>query len=62
MKVKIGDTWYSSDDQPICIQVESHKEYSLLTVTNKKGTDGKIAFFPESDASDRESKLEWMKK
>ena len=33
MRVKVGDTWYSSDEQPICIEL-SEAECARITGVN----------------------------
>jgi len=29
MRVKIGDTWYNSDDQPICVELSEEEQRQI---------------------------------
>jgi len=54
MKVKINDTWYDSEDTPICLEL-TEIDQELID----KMCGSKIAFFPD-DYTNREEMLEWM--
>jgi hypothetical protein len=65
MKVKIGDTWYDSDDQPICVQVDETERSEIAGMVlspAKNGSKkyGRYGRFPESDTTTTEQKHHWM--
>lgn len=60
MRVKIGDTWYSSDEQPICIQVNETEQQQIGNLDRAVAKEGKYAVFPESNKTSVEEKLDWM--
>lgn len=57
MRVKIGDTWYSSDEQPICIQLRKKEQEQIA---NMDGPELKYGVFPESWKIPEEM-FDWMK-
>lgn len=60
MKVKIGNTWYDSSEVDICIQVSAHEQDLIAKLDREIATQGKIAFFSDTDTRTRLDKLEWM--
>ena len=60
MRVKVGDTWYSSDEQPICIEL-SEAESARITGVNliAEGTR-KHAIFPNARNMTTEEVKKWM--
>ncbi len=61
MRVKIGDTWYNSNKQPICIHVNEDEQQQIANMDRAVGKNGKYAVFPDDDKTTAEQKLEWMK-
>ena len=61
MRVKVGDCWYSSDEQPICIQVSDGEQRQIANMDRSVATNGKYAIFPNPEKTTVEEKLEWMK-
>ena len=62
MKVKIGSRWYSSEHEPICIQVTSKERDQIASLNPTRTPSMKYASFPEELAITVEEKLEWMTK
>jgi len=60
MRVKIGDTWYNSDDQPICIQLTEGEQKQICSMDRSISTQGKYAIFPDADSMTIEEKLKFM--
>jgi hypothetical protein len=60
MNVKIGDTWYSSDETPICIQVNEVEQQQIANLDRSVAHHGKYAVFPESVDMTREEMICWM--
>jgi predicted transcriptional regulator YdeE len=60
MKVKIGEAWYSSDEQPICIQVSELEQKQISQMDRKQAPAGKYAIFPNSDEITPEEMRDWM--
>ena len=60
MKVKIGDTWYDSDEQPICVQVTEGEQQQIADIDRAVAPAGKYCIFPDSEDWDMESMREWM--
>ena len=60
MRVKVGDRWYSSDEQPICIQVSKGEQRQIAEMDRSIAKHGKYAIFPNADKTTAEEKLEWM--
>ena len=42
MRVKIGDTWYDSNDQPLCIQVSEDEQQAIADMDRSIATSGKF--------------------
>lgn len=57
MRVKIGDTWYSSSDQPICVQLS---EQDKRNISNMLPSADKYASFPDHAGMGRDEMLDWM--
>jgi len=60
MRVKVGDRWYSSDEQPICIQVSEGEQRQIEDMDRSVATHGKYAVFPDADKTTAEEKLGWL--
>ena len=60
MKVKIGDTWYSSDETPILFQLNEAEQQHIADLNRSVAHHGKYAVFPESTNMTREEMLRWM--
>ena len=58
MKVKIGDTWYSSTEQPICVQT-TDKEHDIIVNMRRDGR-GQFASAPDDYFESPEHMLNWM--
>ena len=57
MKVKVGDTWYDANEQPLCVELS---EQDKINIANMDPEATKYAVFPEVDETTKEWKLEWM--
>jgi len=57
MKVKVGDHWYSSDDQPICVFLEG-KDRENIESMPYDGT--RYASAPDDWFDSSDEFLEWM--
>ena len=57
MRVKIGDTWYDSEYDPICIQVNETEQRQIAEMA---GPEKKYAVFPEGYIN-TEAMYDWMK-
>lgn len=42
MRVKIGETWYDSDEQPICIQVNEAEQQAIADMDRSVAKNGKF--------------------
>ena len=61
MRVKIGDTWYNSDEQPICIQISETEQRQIAELDRSVATNGKYAIFPDATIMSKDEMLQWMK-
>ena len=61
MRVKVNDTWYDSDDQPICIQINTVEQQQIADMDRRVASQGKYAVFPDSDSTTAKQKIDWMK-
>lgn len=61
MRVKIGDKWYNSNIQPICIQVNKTEQGHIADLDRSVASNGKYASFPETMEMSREEMFEWMR-
>lgn len=59
MRVKIGEKWYDSNDEPICIQVSEVEQKQIGGMDREVATNGKYASFP--DGWEPDAALEWMR-
>lgn len=60
MRVKVGDQWYSSDEQPICIQVSEGEQQQIADMDRSVAPNGKYAVFPDAVSIDSDWMREWM--
>lgn len=60
MRVKIGAQWYSSNDQPICIQVSKGEQRQIAEMDRTVAVHGKYAVFPNAGTRTPEQMLQWM--
>ena len=60
MKVKIGDKWYDSQDEPICIHISKLEQDQIGSMDRTVMTQGKYASFPDSLEATAEQKWKWM--
>jgi len=61
MKVKIGDTWYDSNEQPICIQISEGEQSQIADLDRSVARNGKYAVFPDTEAMTTEEMFDWMR-
>lgn len=63
MKVKIGDTWYSSDETPICIQIDDTEQSQIADMPKPSaaGSLGKYAKFGDGCGMSVDEMRAWMK-
>lgn len=60
MRVKVGNQWHDSREEPICIQVGRGEQQQIAEMDRSVATEGKYAVFPDSWSSDREEMLLWL--
>jgi hypothetical protein len=58
MRVRIGDKWYDSQLEPICIQVSEREQAQVGGMDRDVAMQGKYAVFPEGWTV--EQCREWM--
>lgn len=61
MKVKIGDKWYDSKDEPICLQVSKGEQEQIGNLDRSKAPSGKYAVFPDESNWTPDSMHKWMR-
>jgi len=59
MRVKIGDRWFDSDDQPLCVQLSELEQQQISELNRDVYTEGKFAVFPT--ITKRSEALVWMR-
>lgn len=57
MRVKVGDTWYSSEDVPIMIELDREARVDIVGLP---GREWRYARFPEDTQLTEQQKKEWM--
>lgn len=60
MRVKIGDTWYDSNDQPICIQISEIEHGHISGMDRGVASQCKYASFPDSSGMSPDQMRDWM--
>lgn len=65
MRVKIGNTWYDSKDQAICIQVSEEEQAHIGAMVRSVAPEGKYAKFEDKLSCIKlyptaEAKRKWM--
>lgn len=61
MRVKIGNVWFNSDEEPICIQISLLEQTQIGAMNRDKAPNGKYAVFPATwERETKERKLAWM--
>lgn len=60
MRVKIGDQWYNSEKQPICVQLSETEQQQIADMDRTVATKGKYASFPEGWPWSHDERLKWM--
>lgn len=60
MKVKIGNKWYDSNDEPICIQVSEGEQKQIGEMDRSVAKKGRYAIFPNAQNWTQEQMIEWM--
>ncbi|MDF9432990.1 hypothetical protein [Chromohalobacter israelensis] len=60
MRVKIGNQWHDSREEPICIQVSRGEQQQIAEMDRSMATEGKYAVFPDSWGGDGEAMLRWL--
>ncbi|WP_413615730.1 hypothetical protein MRB56_02345 [Halomonas cupida] len=58
MKVKVGNQWHDSNEEPICIQVSEGEQEQIGSMDRSVATEGKYAIFPDNWRG--QALLEWM--
>ncbi|WP_339745573.1 hypothetical protein [uncultured Maricaulis sp.] len=61
MRVKIGDQWFDSIEQPICVQLSEAEidHFERLVISGDDAPERKFASFPD-DWGSSEEMLAWM--
>jgi len=57
MLVKIGDTWFSSKETPICVQLNTIEKRAVMGMQK---TETKLGAAPEGKFETAEQLLDWM--
>lgn len=60
MRVKIGDTWHDSNEEPICIQISEGEQKQIADLDFKVAPLRKYAIFPNVNDRSPEEMLDWM--
>ena len=62
MRVKIGDVWYDTKDQPICIQFNEAEQKQISDMDRSVAKKGKYAIFDCEEVKDwtTEQMHDWM--
>jgi len=60
MKVKIGNKWYDSSNQPICIQVSQKEQEIIASIDRENAPKGKFACFPDKPILSKSEMVSWM--
>jgi len=60
MRVKVGDKWFDSNEQPICIQVSEGEQEQIGRMDRRVAKEGKYAVFPDIELT-REECLAFMR-
>ncbi|WP_275286892.1 hypothetical protein [Halomonas elongata] len=60
MRVKIGNQWHDSNEEPICIQLSPGEQEQVAGMDRTKAPEGKFAIFPGSWGGDRCAMRRWM--
>lgn len=60
MRVKIGNVWYDSSEQPICIQISKEEQQQIAGLDRSSAVQGKYAVFPEWYKATADEMVEWM--
>ena len=58
MKVKIGNQWHDSNDEPICIQVSEVEQEQIGSMDRSIAPHGKYAIFPDNWR--KQAMRDWM--
>ncbi|WP_280570664.1 hypothetical protein [Chromohalobacter sp. 296-RDG] len=58
MRVKIGNQWHDSNDEPICIQVSEGEQKQIASIDRSVAPNGIYAIFPDNWR--RQAMLDWM--
>ena len=59
MKVKVLDTWYDSNEQPLCIQITEQEQKQIGALDRSLAGQGKYAVYSEEHGTPEEI-LKWM--
>ncbi|SDJ89360.1 hypothetical protein [Billgrantia gudaonensis] len=59
MRVKIGNQWHDSRDEPICIQVSEGEQLQIAQMDRTVAKNGKFAVFPEDWTTHQA--IDWMR-
>lgn len=60
MRVKIGNRWYDSNQQPICIQISEEEQEQIANMDRQVANKGKYASFPPNCNMSAAEMLKWM--
>lgn len=55
MRVKVGNNWFDSHNQPICVELSDEDKAHIAGMPGKK-----YASFPDNSAMSFGAKMEWM--
>lgn len=60
MRVKIGERWHDSNNEPICIQVSEGEQKQIANMNRDIAKEGKYAIFPDKSKLNKEEMFKWM--
>ena len=61
MRVKIGDTWYDAQDQPLCIEVTEEEQRQIGALKREEESLGRYAVFPINKEFSEAVMFNWMR-
>lgn len=59
MRVKVGNQWHDSREEPICIQVSEGEQLQIAQMDRRVAKKGKYAIFPDGWSVSQAT--EWVK-
>lgn len=60
MRVKIGNRWHDSDEEPVAIQVSTVEQQQIASMDRTVAPNGRYAVFPDSWSANRFAMKRWI--